>query len=307
MNPASTRAAGQRHQPAVPARSVPGQHHPGGPHQPGRAERRQHLPAAERPGQLQQLHVHREPRHDRQRRSRAGSITACRDKDSFFARFNWGKFKLDAPQGQAACCLPTPADAAARFDLGPFVAGIQNTRLTTHGAAFNYSRMISSTLVNELRVGYARTVPFTFQSDFGINAADSLGIRGINVTEFTTGLPNINIPDLTGISGGPAFLPVNPKQFHWQVEDALVWLRGRHSAQVRLPPGRSLPVAVHQHRHARLDQLRPQLHEQPGHQHRRLGHRVAADRLHQQRRARLPARALHAADAGARRCSSRTT
>ena len=149
-------------------------------------------------------------------------------KDSFFVRFNWGKFKLDAPQGQAACCLPTPADAAGRFDLGPFVAGIQNTRLTTHGAGFNYSRILSSSFVNELRVGYAKTVPFTFQSDFGTHAADSLGIRGINVTEFTTGLPNITIPDLTGISGGPAFLPVNPKQFHWQIEDALVWLKGRH-------------------------------------------------------------------------------
>jgi Carboxypeptidase regulatory-like domain/TonB dependent receptor-like, beta-barrel/TonB-dependent Receptor Plug Domain len=150
------------------------------------------------------------------------------DKDSFYVRFNWGKFKLDAPQGQAACCLPTPAEAAARFDLGPFVAGIQNTRLTTHGAAFNYARVISPTLINELRTGYAKTVPFTFQSDFGTHAADSLGIRGINVTEFTTGLPNINVPDMTGISGGPAFLPVNPKQFHWQIEDSLVWLKGRH-------------------------------------------------------------------------------
>jgi Carboxypeptidase regulatory-like domain/TonB-dependent Receptor Plug Domain len=150
------------------------------------------------------------------------------EKDSLFARYNWGKFKLDAPQGQAACCLPTPAEAASRFDLGPYVAGIQNTRLTTHGAAFNYARVISPTFVNELRVGYAKTIPFTFQSDFGIRAAESLGIQGINVTEFTTGLPNINIADLTGISGGPAFLPVNPKQFHWQVEDSLVWLRGRH-------------------------------------------------------------------------------
>ena len=178
--------------------------------------------------------------------------------------------------------------------------GIQNTRLTTHGAAFNYSRIVSPNLVNELRIGYARTQPFTFQSDFGINAADSLGIRGINVTEFTTGLPNINIPDLTGISGGPAFLPVNPKQFHWQIEDSLVWLQGPAPAEVRLPAGRSLSVAVHQHRHARHHQLRPQLHQQSGHQHRRLRHRVAAHRLHQQRRARLPARALHAADAGAR-------
>jgi carboxypeptidase family protein/TonB-dependent receptor-like protein len=153
------------------------------------------------------------------------------ENDSFFVRFNWGRFNLDAPQGQAACCLPTPAEAAARFDLGPFVAGIQNTRLTTHGAAFNYSKAVRSNVVNELRIGYARTVPFTFPSDFGHAAAESLGIRGINVTEFTSGLPNINVTDYTGISGGPAFLPVNPKQFHYQIEDALVWLTGRHQVK----------------------------------------------------------------------------
>ncbi len=150
------------------------------------------------------------------------------DNDSFFVRFNYGKFKLDAPQGQANCCLPTPPEAAARFDLGPFVAGIQNTRLTTHGAAFNYSKVIKSNLINELRVGYAKTEPTTFQSDYGHLAAQSLGINGINVNDITTGLPNINITNFTGISGGPAFLPVNPKQFHYQIEDALVWLRGRH-------------------------------------------------------------------------------
>ena len=195
--------AGQRHQSAVPARS--------------------RIPTTSSRPSASTTSGGTSPASTRCRTARATSTTTRRrsnrdttdnvfsgrvdhqfsDKDSFFVRFNWGKFKLDAPQGQAACCLPTPAEAAARFDLGPFVAGIQNTRLTTHGAAFNYSRIISPSFVNELRVGYARTVPFTFQSDFGINAADSLGIRGINVTEFTTGLPNINIPDLTGISGGP--------------------------------------------------------------------------------------------------------
>ncbi|HYP13133.1 MAG TPA: TonB-dependent receptor, partial [Bryobacteraceae bacterium] len=83
-------------------------------------------------------------------------------------------------------------------------------------------------LLNEFRSGFARTVPFTFQSDFGINAAESLGIRGINVSEFTTGLPNINIQNFTGISGGPAFLPVNPKQTHWQVDDNMSWTVGSH-------------------------------------------------------------------------------
>ena len=150
------------------------------------------------------------------------------DNDSVFVRFNYGKFSLDAPQGQANCCLPTPADAAARFDLGPYVAGIQNTRLTTHGAAFNYSKVLTPTFVNELRIGYARTNPFTTQSDYGLNSASSLGIQGINVSEITTGLPNIDIANFTGISGGPAFLPVNPSQWHYQIENALVWIKGRH-------------------------------------------------------------------------------
>jgi hypothetical protein len=150
------------------------------------------------------------------------------DNDSFFVRFNYGKFRLDAPQGQANCCLPTPPEAASRFDLGPFVAGIQNTRLTTHGLAFNYSRSIRPQLVNELRVGYAKTEPFTTQSDYGHNSAESLGIRGINISQITTGLPNIGVTNFTGLSGGPAFLPVNPAQFHYQVEDVLVWLKGRH-------------------------------------------------------------------------------
>lgn len=153
------------------------------------------------------------------------------DNDSFFVRFNYGKFRLDAPQGQANCCLPTPAEAAARFDLGPFVAGIQNTKLTTHGAAFNYSKVLNTRVVNELRVGYAKTEPYTTQSDYGHNSSESLGIRGININEITSGLPNINITNFTGISGGPAFLPVNPSQFHYQIEDVLVWLQGRHQVK----------------------------------------------------------------------------
>jgi hypothetical protein len=153
------------------------------------------------------------------------------DRDSFFVRFAYEKYELDAPQGQAACCLPTPESAAAAFDLGPFVAGIQNTRLTTHGAAFNWTHLFGPSVVNELRLGYAKTNPETVQSDFGTQAATSLGIQGINVNEFATGLPNLNIQDVTGLSGGPAFLPVNPKQIHYQFENTLSWVTGRHSVK----------------------------------------------------------------------------
>lgn len=150
------------------------------------------------------------------------------ERDSFFGRYSYQRFSLDAPQGQAACCLATPDFAAAKFDLGPFVAGIQNTRLKTQGAAANWTRVLGATAVNEFRFGFAETNPNTVQSDFGINAAESLGIRGINVSEFTSGLPNLNIADVTGISGGPGFLPVNPRQTHYQFEDSLAWMTGRH-------------------------------------------------------------------------------
>jgi hypothetical protein len=154
---------------------------------------------------------------------RAGS------KDNFFARFSYEKYKLDAPQGQAACCLPTPDTAAAAFDLGPFVAGIQNTRLTTMGGAASWTHLFGPNVVNELRLGFAKTNPETRQSDYGHQSSTSLGIQGINVSDYTTGLPNLNIQDITGISGGPAFLPVNPKQIHYQVEDTLSFVRGRHT------------------------------------------------------------------------------
>jgi hypothetical protein len=158
------------------------------------------------------------------------------DRDSFFLRFSYDKYRLDAPQGQAACCLATPSEAAGRFDLGPYVAGIQNTRLWTMGAAFNWTRILGPTMVNELRLGFAKTNPETRQSDYGHMAASSLGIQGINLNDATSGLPNIGIGaapnaagDLTGISGGPAFLPVNPKQIHYQLENSLSWVKDRHS------------------------------------------------------------------------------
>ena len=149
--------AGERHQPAVPARPVPRQHHPAEPDQPRRPQRRQHLPAAERARATSTTTRPPSTARSPTTCSPAASTTGSSDKDSFFVRFNWGKFKLDAPQGQAACCLPTPAEAAARFDLGPFVAGIQNTRLTTHGAGVQlFARHVDRSFVNELRAGYAQ-------------------------------------------------------------------------------------------------------------------------------------------------------
>ncbi|MCX6596227.1 MAG: TonB-dependent receptor [Acidobacteria bacterium] len=150
-------------------------------------------------------------------------------KDNLFFRYTYNNYNLNAPQGQSNCCLPTPADAASRFTLGPYVAGLQDTILTTQGSAFNWTRILKPNLLHEFRAGFARTNPITTQQDIGINAASSLGIRNINLNRQSSGIPTINIADITGLSGGPAFLPVNPLQTHYQLDSAWNWTIGKHT------------------------------------------------------------------------------
>jgi hypothetical protein len=159
------------------------------------------------------------------------------DKDSLFGRFSYERFIQSAPNplvgGQATCCLPPSATAAKQFDLGPYVAGIQNTSLIAQGLSIDETHFFSGTTFNETRIGYARTNPLTTQSDYGHNSATSLGIQGLNISQFTTGLPNITVGgtcgnEFTCLQGGTAFLPANPRQTDIQFEDTLSTTKGRH-------------------------------------------------------------------------------
>lgn len=154
------------------------------------------------------------------------------DSDSAFFRYSNEQFNLNGPPSLSStpttCCLPTPASAAAKFDLGPYVAGPQVTILTAQGATLNETHLFTPALLNEFRTGFARTNPFTHQSDYGHQSATSLGIQGWNVTQFVTGLPVLTIQDFTGLMGGSAFLPANPRQTNIQFEDNVSWTKGAH-------------------------------------------------------------------------------
>ena len=162
-------------------------------------------------------------------------------KDSIFGRFSYERFIQSAPNplvgGQGTCCLQTPAAAAAKFDLGPYVAGIQNTTLIAQGLSVDETHLFSPTFFNEFRMGYARTNPFTSQSDLGHNSATSLGIQGLNISAYTTGLPNFTIGsgcgnEFTCLQGGTAFLPANPRQTDIQFEDTISLTRGAHQLKM---------------------------------------------------------------------------
>ncbi|WP_446742896.1 carboxypeptidase regulatory-like domain-containing protein [Silvibacterium acidisoli] len=162
-------------------------------------------------------------------------------KDSMFGRWSYEEFVQASPNpltgGQGTCCLPTPPSAAAQFDLGPYVAGIQNIDLKAQGLSLNETHIFTPELFNEFRAGYARTNPFTFQSDYGHDSSTSLGIQGLNVSQYTTGLPNFTIgnscgAEFTCLQGGTAFLPAHPVQTNIQVEDNVTSTKGPNTLKV---------------------------------------------------------------------------
>lgn len=159
------------------------------------------------------------------------------EKDSAFVRFSYENFQQAAPNpltgGQGTCCLPTPASAASQFDLGPYVSGTQVTSLIAQGMSINETHLFNQNVFNEFRLGYSRVNPFTKQSDFGHNSSTSLGIQGLNISPYTTGLPNFTIggscgSEFTCLQGGTAFLPANPRQTSIQGEDTLSITKGNH-------------------------------------------------------------------------------
>ncbi len=63
----------------------------------------------------------------------------------------------------------------------------------TQSAGLTYSRVLSPTLVWESRVGLIRNRNDALNSDRGLRTSEEIGIRGVNIDEWTSGLTQINI------------------------------------------------------------------------------------------------------------------
>jgi hypothetical protein len=80
----------------------------------------------------------------------------------------------------------------------------------TQSAAINYTRLFSTTLIMEGRIGLSRYANIAQNLDYGTNAADQLGIKGINLDAWTSGLPQITVGGYNDpLVGYSASLPWN--------------------------------------------------------------------------------------------------
>jgi hypothetical protein len=77
-----------------------------------------------------------------------------------------------------------------------------------YSTGLNYDRAFSSTLLTEARLGVAHYGNTALPSDYGSNDATSIGIPGVNISQFTSGQVGVNLSDFnSSLIGYSASMP----------------------------------------------------------------------------------------------------
>ena len=103
------------------------------------------------------------------------------DKDRFSVRFSYEK--------------PVIYQAAQYGDAGgPAQGAFQGQGVQrTYSTGLNWDRIVTPTLIVQTRVGVAYYNNIATQTDYGKNDSTNIGIPGININQFTSGLVSINM------------------------------------------------------------------------------------------------------------------
>ncbi len=109
--------------------------------------------------------------------------------------------------------------------------GFQGTGVQkTYSSGINWTHIFSPTLLNEFRVGVAHYNNTAQPSDYGTNASTTLGIPGINISQFDSGLVGINIGAFTNpLVGFSASLPWIRAEVNADLVDNVTKTYGNHT------------------------------------------------------------------------------
>ena len=118
-----------------------------------------------------------------------------KDSHSFDYKMDWNISDRDRLTGRFSFARPVtfqgPIFGAAG---GPAQGAFEGTGIQkTYSAGLNYNRVVSNTLVTELRLGIAHYNNVAQNSDFGTKASEALGIPGVNIDQYSSGIVGINL------------------------------------------------------------------------------------------------------------------
>ncbi|HEV3315519.1 MAG TPA: TonB-dependent receptor, partial [Candidatus Angelobacter sp.] len=116
---------------------------------------------------------------------------------------------------------------------GPGQNGFQGTgNQTVHSAALIHTHLFSPTLVAETRIGLSHYHNVALNADSGSNASNAIGIPGVNLNGFTSGLTSIIINGINGnnpLVGYSASMPWDRGETNISVASTWTKTHGNHS------------------------------------------------------------------------------
>lgn len=141
-----------------------------------------------------------------------------RGNDHFAYRYSWQR-------------VSTVQDPVFGLAGGPTAGGFEGTGVdTTYNTAGEYTHVFSPTLFTEARVGVDHYYNTANPTDYGSNASTQIGIPGVNVSPYTSGLASININTFSNpLVGYSASLPWQRGETNIDAVNNWTKILGNHS------------------------------------------------------------------------------
>jgi len=136
------------------------------------------------------------------------------------------KFSYDNTEGITAGSLP-PAPSTP-FPVGASLNGGGPSLQRNWSVTGNYTKVISGTTVNELRLGAVRNYLDILNADNDLNTATNLGIPNINISDTNLGIPYMAISGYQAIGNSNSF-PEYTRAISMQAENVLTLVKGSHT------------------------------------------------------------------------------
>src|SRR5215813_5583819 len=116
---------------------------------------------------------------------------------------------------------------------GPGQGGFQGSgNQTIHSSALIHTHVFSPTLIVETRLGLSHYHNVALNADTGSNASDAIGIKGVNLNGFTSGLTNIRFSGINSdnpLVGYSSSLPWDRGETNISIASTWTKIRGNHS------------------------------------------------------------------------------
>ncbi|MDX1980057.1 MAG: carboxypeptidase regulatory-like domain-containing protein [Bryobacteraceae bacterium] len=149
--------------------------------------------------------------------------------DRVFFKYSYDDTLLITPGN-----VPAPANAGVPISQFLSSDGTDTgteTPLKNWSVTFNYVKVVSANIVNEVRLGAVRWNQYISPLGNSLATATAVGIPGVNINDKSGGLPSFAITGFRNI-GDASTYPENSQTVSFQYEDVLTVVRNAHTFKV---------------------------------------------------------------------------